>query len=403
VLQLVSSPNGPTKLTVIFTAKVASNLPCGDNQLVNTAAATGAGLISSDIAKVTVTVSGPQCQGQPRIEKSKRAFNDTQHVDATTVVAHAGDQITYTLTTKNTGSGDQSQFVIDDGIRDILDYADVVSISDNGKTIDQPTDQNRDNQVIVRYPAVDIKAAASVDRTFTVKVKNPVPTTAQNGNAFDFVMFNVYGNEVKINVERPGVVSLNIQKDVRNITKNEGAFVDSDTGSPGDLLEYQAKFKNNGNKVVTGVLKDVLPNGVTFVDNSITVKKGSDVIATTGNLFGDGLSIPGMTQGTEFTLTFRVNTSDKLADSTNLVNKASISAEGQTKEDTASTLILNPPKPTTVPPVTQAPPPTQSSLPSAGADPFTIMFVLSGGVYTWLTRRRLNKEFTNLSSYVNIV
>lgn len=334
--------------------------------------------------------------------KSKTAWNDTQGKDATPVVAHAGDQITYHLVTKNTGTANSANFVIEDGIRDILDYADIVSISDLGTAVNVPNDALRDNQTLVRYPAVTIQPGQTVDRNLVVKVKNPIPTTPQNGNAFDFVMFNRYGNSVVIVIEH-GAPVVTIQKDVRNVTKGETAFIDSNTANPGDTLEYQVKVKNMSNKAIEATLNDVLPNGVIADGNSFVLKRAADIIKMQGNVFVDGMALHELAQGTEFTLTFRVTTSDKLADNINLVNKARVTFESNQKEDTASTLIFVP-KPTPAPTTPSATPsPTQSSLPPTGANPFALVFMVVGAAYTWISRRSVRREFDHLSAYVNIV
>ncbi len=312
----------------------------------------------------------------PVIVKSKSAFNDTQHVDATTVVAHAGDQITYTLTTKNTGTGDQANFVIEDGVRDILDYADITAISDGGQSIDQPQAANRDDQTLVRYPAVTIKAGESVVRTFVVKVKNPIPTTPQNGNAFDHVMFNVYGTRVVIVIEQPSSPVITISKNVRNVSKNETTFVNANTASPGDTLEYNIEVKNINANSNANVLKDVLPNGVTFVSGSIVERLNNGVITPVGDLFGNGMNLPDLKANDDITVIFRVQTSDKLADSTNLVNVATVSG----KQAQASTVILAPVK--TVP--TTPSPTIATTLPKTGANPFAIMTLITGLAYAFI-------------------
>lgn len=393
--------------TVIIVTKVAGNFPCGDSVLTNTATVTAGALSATSSAMVTVNISGGVCVGQPNIEKSKKAYNDTQKVDATTVTANPGDQITYTLTTKNSGTAPATDFVVVDGIKDILDYTDVVSISDNGKTVDNPNAIVRDDQTSVQYPPVTIAAGASIDRTFVVKLKSPVPTNPQNGTAFDFVMFNVYGNKVVINVARPTTAVLSITKAVRNVTKSETSFVSNNTASPGDTLEYEIHVKNSGDKVVTGaLLKDILPNGVKIVDGSISARNGTKQLNLSGDLLGNGLNLPDMPQTTEIIVNFKVVTATNLADSTNLKNVAQLICEG-TKEATASTVIIAPTQPTPTPSPNGTPPPTVPptvpALPSAGADPFGILMVASGSIYTAYSRFRIKREFLHLSDYVKIV
>ncbi|MEI7683087.1 MAG: isopeptide-forming domain-containing fimbrial protein [Candidatus Saccharibacteria bacterium] len=128
---------------------------------------------------------------------SKTASNDSQHVaNANGTTAKAGDVITYNLIVKNTGKATVKKFVVQENISDVLDYADVIDL--HGGAID-----GKNN---VRYPAIDIKAGATVTKQITVKVKNPVPQTPvslSNPGKFDLTMTNVYGN-TSVNIHLPG-------------------------------------------------------------------------------------------------------------------------------------------------------------------------------------------------------
>lgn len=402
ILHPSSSADAVTKkLTVIFKAQVGATFSCGETKLTNSATATGAGLIAGDTAQVVVVVSGGTCNGTPKIEQHKKAYNETQNLDATKVLAHAGDVITYTLTTQNLGTAMQKAYVIEDGVRDILDYADVQSISDGGILVQVPTDTVRDNQTMIRFPAVDIVAGTSVVRTFVIKVKNPLPTDAKVGNAFDFTMFNQYGDKVVVLVEHPAVAFVSIDKLVRNVTKSEGTFGDTNTANPGDTLEYRIEVKNAGNKTVSAKLSDVLPNGTIYTADSLVMTVNGLVKTTTGDLFADGLVLPDLTQGIDIIVTFKVSSSDKLANNTNLLNKAVV-MYGENKEDTASTVIIVAPKETPVPPA-QTPPPVQAQLPSTGANPFAVVTLISGLAYTWITKRKVAGQFQRLSAFVEII
>ncbi len=158
-------------------------------EAINRAIATGEGLRSEDTAIVTICA-------QEKIVKSKSAFNQTKNQVAT--VASAGDIIEYTLTTKN--SGDLAvNFVVEDGIADVLEYSDIVSISDNGVIVAGTTGNEAQ---MVRYPTTHIEIGQTVVRKFVVKVKNPLPTYAPSGYHYDDRMYNFYGNEVLIKIER---------------------------------------------------------------------------------------------------------------------------------------------------------------------------------------------------------
>jgi hypothetical protein len=138
----------------------------------------------------TVTVTAPPVS----FTKSKSALNLTQSIDATTKPAHAGDEITYTLNTKNTGKTAQSYAVVEH-IEDVLEYADITNI--NGATQTEGT---------LTWPATNIAAGATLVKTFTVKVKTPIPDTpvgVSDPFSYDLRMDNVYGTAVKVTLEPP--------------------------------------------------------------------------------------------------------------------------------------------------------------------------------------------------------
>lgn len=122
---------------------------------------------------------------------SKTARNNTQNLDnADGTVAAGGDSITYTLSVKNTGKIKIEDFVVEENVADILDYADITV--KNGATLDG---------VILRWPATDLSPDETVKRRFTIKIKDPIPRTPMSTSdpgRFDLIMNNVYGNQVTI-------------------------------------------------------------------------------------------------------------------------------------------------------------------------------------------------------------
>ncbi len=169
--------------TVEFTAQV---LATGDTTICNVAKATGNNVneVNDNACVKVYTTPKP---GEAHIVLSKKAYNDTQKVDATTKAAVRGDYIIYTLTTKNDGTADKTDYVISDDLSQVLPLADMVSLdggSLNGNTIS--------------YPAMTIKAGETVTKTFKVRVK-------QTLNAeLTYQLRNTYGNTVVINV--PGKI-----------------------------------------------------------------------------------------------------------------------------------------------------------------------------------------------------
>lgn len=123
---------------------------------------------------------------------SKSAVNITrngQTADGTT--AQGGDTIQYTLRVQNQGKATVKGFVIQDNLTDILEYSDITDMAGASLSSDK----------IINWPAVDISANTTISRTFSVRIKNPVPQTpvsASNPGSFDLTMTNVYGNVINI-------------------------------------------------------------------------------------------------------------------------------------------------------------------------------------------------------------
>jgi uncharacterized repeat protein (TIGR01451 family) len=133
------------------------------------------------------------------LEKHKFARNDTQNIaNADQTTAHAGDAITYTLTTKNNATTNAS-YAIEENLADVMEYADAVTNLDGGTL---GTDK------IVRWPTVTIAPGQVITHTLTVKLKASIPETptpSSNPGSYDLLLTNVYGDT--INIKLPGSVA----------------------------------------------------------------------------------------------------------------------------------------------------------------------------------------------------
>lgn len=129
-----------------------------------------------------------------KITQSKKATNITQgSVNATTVVAHASDRISYKITVKNEGNTEQT-VKLEEHLADVLEYA---TLTDNGGG----TFTNSTKMLV--WPDVKLAAGASDSRTFTLRMLDTIPATAQGASdpsSYDCSMVNVFGNEVTIEV-----------------------------------------------------------------------------------------------------------------------------------------------------------------------------------------------------------
>lgn len=144
----------------------------------------------ADACSWTVTTTMPPAA----FTRAKSALNVTQAVDATTKPAHAGDVIRYTLTTNNIGKS-AGDYTVVEHIEDILEYATVTQAEGATQT-----------GGILTWPVTSIEAGKSLVKTFTIKVKSPIPATPvgiSDKFSYDLRMDNVYGNDVQIRLEPP--------------------------------------------------------------------------------------------------------------------------------------------------------------------------------------------------------
>lgn len=315
--------------------------------------------------------------GQPTIERQKSAVNETQgNVPAHTVSANPGDVIAYTLTTKNTGLRDQSDLVVSDDIKDILEFA-AVTDATTGVV----------NGGVISYPSTVLKAGEQVVNTFKVKV-NPAsqwPTTS------DFVMTNVYGNAVDVPVTPPvKPLDIFLKKEGRSLSVN-GAFAKETSVQKGDTLEFRLIIKNTGQNLLSKVrIKDIHDSKLQFISGTATLTRDGKMASLSDDVMtADGfvLSTP-LKIGEEITVTYRMKVDTATADSARLCNDASAGAEGvNAKKDTSCVVVaVTAPAPTPTPTPTATPTPT---LPQTGpADMMVALLgVVSGGATSVRYRR----------------
>ena len=156
-------------------------------------------LVSAPVPACTVKITAT---GTPAsYTKSKSAVNVTQNIDATTSPAAGGDLIRYRLSTKNIG-GTAGSYSVVEHLDDVLEYADIVDAG--GAT-------SKDSVLV--WPAQTILPGATLTTEFSVRIKNPIPSTPiglSDKFSYDLRLDNVYGNAVRIDIAPPASKQIEI-------------------------------------------------------------------------------------------------------------------------------------------------------------------------------------------------
>jgi uncharacterized repeat protein (TIGR01451 family) len=139
---------------------------------------------------------------EPRISTDKTVENITQGIkNANNTAAKPGDILKYTIYVINSGDGAIYNLKLSgefgESINDILEYADLVNKGD--ASFDKKTNY-------LSWDAVTILPGRTIAKNFSVRVKDPLPSTpisASDPLSYDFVMQNIYGRTITIKLDKP--------------------------------------------------------------------------------------------------------------------------------------------------------------------------------------------------------
>ncbi len=249
-LTIGAIPNGQTR-TITYRARVAdrAQFPVGQTVLNNFATVAADNTFSrQDTASVLVAVSQGAI-GNPTISLTKRVSNTTRPSGTDFFnEGRPGDQLTYTIELRNTGTADLINAVIEDTLPPNTSF---ISASGNGFL---------SSANLVRWFAGTISAGGQTTVTYSTRIvsgltegtfiANTAQARADNHN-------QVSSNEVTT-VIRLGQGSANLQKTVDRLQARRG-----------ETLIYTLTFVNtSGAEVRNLVFTDVLPPRVALISHS---------------------------------------------------------------------------------------------------------------------------------------
>lgn len=159
---------------------------------------------------------------ETRIITASTVSNVTQKIsDASGTTAKAGDILKYSLSLTNRGETTLNNFALageySENISDILEYADILEKYDakfDGKT------------GMLSWPSVDIKPNETINKVFTVAIKNTsssTPISKSNPLSYDYKINNTFGSTTTIKLNKP--ISKNIELAMTKLSKTNNYIV----------------------------------------------------------------------------------------------------------------------------------------------------------------------------------
>lgn len=135
---------------------------------------------------------------EKQVRNLSRSQGDKEFIDANRSTAKAGETLEYTISIRNAGDGTLQDYVFQENLNDILEYADLTDRDDGTLTAG-----------ILKWPKIDIAAGQTVKKTIKVKIKDPIPATPTSKSdpfSYDLCMDNVFETKetrVCINIPPP--------------------------------------------------------------------------------------------------------------------------------------------------------------------------------------------------------
>jgi hypothetical protein len=187
-----------TEQTITYKASVTVHSTKGDKK--------------SPACETTIQVAPETCSTAASCvapKRTKSVQNITQKLNSAKSIlskARASDILEYSLTTTNSNDATINDYVIEDYVGDLLNYAEIDQTFLKAQGGSFSTEKKT-----ITWPKQAIAAHANVKKEFRVVLKNPLPSTNRpNATSpdFDCKLQNGYGNEVVVNVDCPTIKNI---------------------------------------------------------------------------------------------------------------------------------------------------------------------------------------------------
>ncbi|MGM9949701.1 MAG: SpaA isopeptide-forming pilin-related protein, partial [Lysinibacillus sp.] len=243
----------------------------------------------------------------------KPEISATKAVDKT--AASNGDELNYTFTAKNTGKKDATNLTLTDVLDEGLSFVEN-SVKINGQAVTGAT-YDKDTRKL-SIPISELKHSESI--TISFKAKAEVDDSLFDDNNHYTIknkgVLDSYTTNTVETIITGGASDLNVSKlvKVKGSASEPASRVDAQSG---DTIQYTINVTNNGASQRSAfTIKDVIPNGVTYVDGTVKASSTDSKTVLTPSYDKGILSVSAsrLGKGETITITFDA-TVDKLAGS----------------------------------------------------------------------------------------
>jgi uncharacterized repeat protein (TIGR01451 family) len=284
-----------------------------------------------------------------------------------------GDTLTYHITITNSGNGEATNVPVSDDISDLLAHATYNNDASNGGTLDGSTLKWTIPSIAANGGSVTLSFSVTLDATFpvgTTDLPNTVVVTGPGSNCAAGSDDPDCSTDTTVSTSTLGLTKSN-DAPIETIDLGNGQTADLPTAKEGATVTFTLDYTASGAPQTNGVLEDVMPKGLTYVNGSATNSDEFSFVSATKNADGTTTlrwEAPNVTKGG--TLTYKATVDAGAADLAQpLENVATITTDQLGPiSDTSDVFVQQPPQELTPPPTDTFSQPTETSNPGLAPD-----------------------------------